>query len=299
MTARAFSARAADLATFPALMAGVIVATQALLGAPVPPILISGLVVGGLAVVAAILERVRPEREDYRRFDQPLRVEIAHFLLDYNLGYALAFAALVPIARAAAALFPVAPWPAAWPLPLQIALAALLAEAASYWQHRLSHRNAWLWRFHALHHSGGRLNLARTARFHFVDIGPGAFLVFLPLVLLRAPDVILTWAAALSGAVGVLQHSNIRVRTPAWLDRLICTPAVHRFHHSRAGRESNANFGTLVMVFDRLFGSYQLPDGPGPAAVGIEDDPVPRDDFMRQVLGPFRAPAGPQASPPR
>ena len=291
--------RLVDYGAVPALMVCVIVSIPALLASPVPPILISGLVVGALAVVAAILERARPEREDYRRLDQPVRIEIAHFFLNYNLGYALAFAACVPIARAAAALFPATPWPTAWPLAPQIVLAAVLGEAASYWQHRLSHRNAWLWKFHALHHSGGRLNLARTARFHFVDIGPGAFLVFLPLVLLRAPDAILTWAATLSGAVGVLQHANIRTRTPAWLDRLVCTPAVHRFHHAREGRESNANFGTLVMVFDRLFGTYRQPGAPGPAAVGIENDPVPRDDFRGQMLGPFRAVVGPQASPPR
>jgi len=294
--------RVIDYATIPVILACTIAATRALLGSPVPPLLISGLVVGTLAVVAAVWERVRPEREDYRPFDQPLRVEAAHFFFNYNLGYALAFAACVPLGRAAAALFPVPPWPTAWPIVAQVGLAAVLAEAASYWQHRLSHRNAWLWRFHALHHSGGRLNLARTARFHFVDIGPGSFLVFAPLVMLRAPQGILVWAATLSGAFGVLQHANIRLRTPAWLDRLICTPAVHRFHHSRDWAESDANFGTMVMVFDRLFGSYRLPAGPGPAAVGIQDDPVPRDDFLAQTLDPLRrarAARAAQASPPR
>jgi len=284
--------RLLDYGIIPVFLACAIVATRALLRAPIPPMTIPGLVIGALAVAAAILERIRPERTDYRALDQPLRIEILHFLFDYNLGYGLAFAACVPVARAAAALFPVAPWPTAWPTALQIVLAAVLAEGCSYWQHRLSHRNAWLWRFHALHHSGGRLNLARTARFHFVDIGPGSFLVFLPLVVLRAPDAIVAWAAMLSGACGVLQHSNIRMRTPDWLDRLICTPAVHRFHHSRDGRESNANFGTLVMVFDRLFGSYRLPGAPGPIAIGIENDRVPRDSFLRQVLEPFRPARG-------
>src|SRR5205823_1564585 len=126
-----------------------------------------------------------------------------------------------PIECAMALLLPVSPWPSAWPIVPQIVLAALLAEGLSYWQHRLSHRLPLLWRFHALHHSGARMNLARTARFHFADIGPGAFLVFLPLVLLRAPESIINWAATLSGVFGILQHSNIRMRTPAWLDRLV------------------------------------------------------------------------------
>ena len=288
-----------DYGTIPVLLAGMVIATRALLDLAVPPMLASGLVVGAVAAVVAILERVRPERDDQRAFDQPLRVEIAHFIFNYNLGYALALAACVPIGRAAAALFPVAPWPSGWPLALQIALAAVLSEGVSYWQHRLSHRNRWLWKFHALHHSGGRLNLARTARFHLVDIAPGAFLVFLPLVVLRAPESIIGWAGTIAGTFGVLTHANLRLRTPAWLNRLVCTPAVHRFHHSSNGPESNANFGTLVMLFDHLFGSYRLPTGPGPAAVGIQNDPVPRGRFWPQMLAPFRRLNGPQASPPR
>ena len=147
-------------------------------------------------------------------------------------------------------------WPGAWPLPLQVVLMCVLAEALSYWQHRLFHRVPFLWRFHALHHSGERLNMVRAGRFHFADIGPGAFFVFLPLVLLGAPGAVVAWSAALTGVLGLLQHANLRMRTPAWADRLVCTPAVHRFHHSREPRENDGNFGTIVMVFDVLFACW-------------------------------------------
>jgi hypothetical protein len=81
---------------------------------------------------------------------------------------------------------------------------------------------------------------------------------------------------------------GIRMRTPAWLDLLVCTPAVHRHHHSRARAESDTNFGDTVMIFDLLVGTYGKPRPVGPEATGLDDDPVPRAGFFAQVLSPFR-----------
>jgi sterol desaturase/sphingolipid hydroxylase (fatty acid hydroxylase superfamily) len=127
----------------------------------------------------------------------------------------------------------------------------------------------------------------RGGRFHFVDSVTAVFMCFLPLALLGAPEVIFTWAIVIIGTLGVVQHANMRARTPAWLDGVICTPAVHRLHHSRDAREGNANFGTSFMIFDRLFGTYLAPDAAGPRAVGIENDPL-RAGFFRQTFDPFR-----------
>jgi sterol desaturase/sphingolipid hydroxylase (fatty acid hydroxylase superfamily) len=254
-----------------------------LLDTKLPSYLITGAVVGPLAAAAAIVEYLRPERAQYQKLDQPLLTDAAHFLFNYHFGYVLALAgcALLTYVRASV-------WPAAWPVPLQIALAAFVAEGISYWQHRLSHRVPWLWRFHVLHHSGERLNIVRAGRFHFVDIGAGAFMVLAPLVVLGAPESIIIWTASLSGMLGILSHSNMRMRTPGWLAWLICTPAVHRHHHSRDSKESNRNFGTTVMVFDVLFGTFDPPRPDGPQAMGVHDDPTPRAGFWQQVVAPFR-----------
>lgn len=260
--------------------------TAALLGR-VPEFLVSALVVGALAAVAAVLERVRPERAEYVQLDQPFAVDAAHFFLNYHLGYGLAVGACAALGYWLNSHVREPLWPSSWPLGLQIALAVLVSEGVSYWQHRLVHRVRWLWPFHALHHSGERLNLIRAGRFHFVDIGPAAFMALAPLVVLGAPDSMLTWVAAISGALGVLEHANIRMRTPAWVGWVVCTPALHRHHHSRLPSENNRNFGTLVMLFDVLFGTYASPQAAGPSAVGVEDDPAPAG-FWNQVFSPFR-----------
>ena len=278
--------RIVDYAIPPSFVLVAIAGTLACSGR-VPEFLVTSLVVGALAVAAAILERVRPERAEHTALDQPFAVDAAHFFLNYQLGYALALGACAAVAQGLHSLAVAPLWPRTWPVSVQIVLAAFLAEGVSYWQHRLVHRVPWLWPFHALHHSGERLNLIRAGRFHFVDIGPAAFMALVPLVVLGAPDTLVTWVASLSGALGVIEHANIRMRTPAWAGWLICTPALHRHHHSRAVAESNRNFGTLVMLFDLLFGTYEAPRPEGPKAVGIADDPVPRG-FWNQVFAPFR-----------
>ena len=268
-------------------LGGTIAGTYVLLEQGVPHYLVATFVVSPFAVAAAILERVRPEREDYRKLDQPFVVDAAHFFLNYLFGYGLAVVACAGIAHGLQVYGMKSFWPDNWPLALQIVLAGFLAEIVSYWQHRLVHRVPWLWRFHALHHSGGRLNLMRTGRFHFVDIGLAGLTAFLPLVVLGAPDTMLTWVAAIGSMIGILTHANMRMRTPVWLGWLISTPALHRHHHSLTFEESDRNFATLVVLFDILFGTYEQPRPDGPPAVGIANDPVPRG-FWNQFIAPFR-----------
>jgi sterol desaturase/sphingolipid hydroxylase (fatty acid hydroxylase superfamily) len=258
-------------------------AAQFLLARGLPPLAVTPLVVTVLTATVALLERLRPERSDYLKPDQPLWIEAAHFVFNFELGYgaALLLCELVAHATRTRELLPA--WPSHWPMLLQLVVAVLIYEGTSYWQHRLIHHVPALWQFHALHHSGARLNFLRTVRFHALDIGSAAFVAYLPLVLLGTPDRFFTLLGVLLSALGVLQHANIRMRTPIWLDRVVCTPAVHRHHHSGVRRESDTNFGNTVMVFDLLFGTYGRPHCAGPERVGIENHKLPRS-FWRQVF---------------
>jgi sterol desaturase/sphingolipid hydroxylase (fatty acid hydroxylase superfamily) len=277
-----------DYATPAAFVAVALSSTQMLIQRGVPDFLVTTIVTLPLALVAAVLERVRPERAEYKALDQPFMIDVAHFLIPYQFGYFLAIAGCAGAGYLAerAGITPV--WPRHWPLVLQILAAGLVLEGVSYWQHRLLHRVPFLWRFHALHHSGERLNLLRAGRFHFVDIGLAVFVGLTPLVVLGAPDAIITWTVTINGVLGILEHANMRMRTPAWLAYVVCTPAVHRHHHSKRISESNHNFCTYFTLFDVLFGTFQPPRADGPEAVGIEGDRTPRG-FLNQIFAPFRA----------
>jgi sterol desaturase/sphingolipid hydroxylase (fatty acid hydroxylase superfamily) len=276
---------AVEVGLVPAILAGGTWATVRLLAMGVSAFAVTGLVVGGLAVLLALLERAFPERRDWVSLDQPLATDAAHYLFNYHLGILLGYGASFAVG-AALRLPPV--WPTSWPLLAQLGLGVFVSEGVSYWQHRAAHRWPWLWRFHALHHRGARLNLVRAGRFHFVDVGTATFLTFVPLVVLGAGEGVIAALSTLTGLLGVVLHANVRVRTPAWLDGIVCTPAVHRLHHGIAFDEGDANFGTTVVVFDRMFGTYRAPLGPTPAATGIAEDRT-STGFLAQVLAPFRA----------
>jgi len=288
---RVFLGRLCDFLILPAFLVCTSAGTYGVLRTKLPSWAVPFAVLTPAVAAIAFLERLRPERPQYRRLDQRLRNEVGHFLLGLEAGAYIGGAAAIVTASAVASLLRLPPetsvWPTAWPPGLQILLAVLLGEAVSYWQHRLAHRLHWLWGFHALHHSGERLNFVRAGRFHVVDIATAAFLTYVPMTVAGAPEFVLVWTAVLGSSLGLIQHANIRMRTPAWLDQVLCTPAVHRFHHSRVFRESDGNFGTTVMIFDLLFRSYVRPQGAGPEGVGIENDPVPRT-FWRQIVMPFR-----------
>jgi sterol desaturase/sphingolipid hydroxylase (fatty acid hydroxylase superfamily) len=271
----------------PLILALAILLTWAL-ARHVQPSLASACVVLCAALAIRLLESVRPEQRQHTEPDRPLLEEIGHLLLNYQPGYLLALGGCALCARALRALDVPSFWPTSWPLILQVVFGMLVAEGVSYWQHRWAHRSPWLWRFHALHHSGERLNVLRAGRFHWIDIATGSFLVFAPLVILGAPELVIGLMGTLAGAAGLLQHANLRMRTPRWLDRLFCTPAVHRVHHSRDAREADGNFGTSLMLFDQLFGTFRAPEKPSPSAFGIERDRTPPTFWRSLGVRAFR-----------
>jgi ornithine lipid hydroxylase len=248
---------------------------------------ITGLTIGPLVVLAFILERVRPERLGYLKFDQPIIIDILHYLFNYNLGVVLGYAISVPIGSWLSTKMGPPLWPHDWPLFIQLTLIIVLVEMFSYWQHRLYHISPFLWKFHALHHKGESLNLIRTGRFHFMDITVATIVAILPLEIMGAPKKIHLYSLSMIAVLGIIQHANIRMRTPKWINYFFCGPAVHRHHHSIKSTEMNTNFGTYIMIFDVIFGTYQVPNPSGPDKVGIEPDNFSLS-FWEQFIGPFR-----------
>lgn len=276
-----------DYLVFPFFLVTMYASARLLFAHGVHALFVTPLVVGPFAALAAVLERVRPERQAHVPLDQPLWIEAVHFVFDFELGYGLAMLLCEAFRHVLTTYVSVSLWPASLPFVLEVALGLFLYESLSYWQHRFIHRVPWFFRFHALHHSGARLNLVRAGRFHFVDLGTAAVAAFVPLVALGAPEPVVTTTVVVLSGLGIMQHANIRMRTPPWLDRLLCTPAVHRHHHSIDAGESDGNFANSFMLFDIVFGTYRVPRPDGPAMTGLEDDPVPRDPW-RQIFGPFR-----------
>ena len=255
----------------------------------------------GSALVIALLELVLPDREGQVSW-RTLRTDFLHVLLSGSgvtmLVRALSFGALAAAGAALAARLGVALWPSDWPLPLQLALAALVGELGSYSAHRLMHRYESLWRIHALHHSPPHLYMVASARTHPLNSALVHASQMAPVVLLGAGPEVIAAFSLLTAVVGLLQHCNADLATE-WLNGVFATPDLHRTHHSVVLDESNSNFGNNLIVWDWVFGTRLA--GARPEAYGVEGVNWP-EGYLAQLATPFtygRLSAAPLASPPQ
>lgn len=148
-------------------------------------------------------------------------------------------------------------------------LATLVAlDLADYWWHRVNHRVRFLWRFHQAHHVDTHVDVTTALRFH-----PGELLLS---GLVKA-TWILIWGPSLWGfamfelminAASQYHHSNIDLPdgVESALRLLQVTPRMHASHHSAYSGSLDANFSTILSVWDRLFGTY-IPPTPNHLAV--------------------------------
>jgi sterol desaturase/sphingolipid hydroxylase (fatty acid hydroxylase superfamily) len=136
----------------------------------------------------------------------------------------------------------------------------VLQDFLFYWLHRTDHAVRLLWAVHATHHSSEEFNLT-------VGIRPSAlqplyrFAWFLPLAVLgfRPEDVLLMYS--ITQVFGILVHTR-HVQSLGPLDWVLVTPSHHRVHHGCNRRYLDKNFGMVLIIWDRLFGTFQREDEP-------------------------------------
>ena len=174
--------------------------------------------------------------------------------------FCLAPAALIEIALGAvlAALFfaaaALAPWPIAttWTTAL---LCFVLVDFLYYWEHRLAHEVNALWSlYHSVHHSADHYDQTIAFRISFVDFF-FAPLVYLPLVLAGFHPVLVFACLGLVLAWQQWIHTELVGKLPL-LDPWLNTPSNHRVHHGRNPIYIDKNYGGVLMVWDRMFGTY-------------------------------------------
>jgi sterol desaturase/sphingolipid hydroxylase (fatty acid hydroxylase superfamily) len=137
----------------------------------------------------------------------------------------------------------------------QFLLLFLGQEFCYYWFHRASHRIRWFWATHAVHHSPEQLTFAAAFRLGLTARLTGSTLFFVPLSYLGfAPKVVL-----LGVTVNLLYqfwiHSE-RIPRLGPLELVLNTPSHHRVHHARNLDYLDANYGGVLIVFDRIFGTF-------------------------------------------
>lgn len=206
----------------------------------------------GAVVLEALIDRLRHGRL-YEWRDSELSLGLA-------VGWALtglALAALTAAANAFAYQHRILDLGAS---PLAPVVAFLLADLAYYVWHRLSHQLPFMWASHFPHHSAKRINMLAAVRQGWTDVLTGAWLSWVALAFLGFSPLQMAPYFTVLMVVQILVHNEWTPRLGP-LDWLLVTPSNHRVHHSLQARHIDRNYGGVLIVWDRLFGSY-APEGP-------------------------------------
>ena len=273
---------------YPVVMGGAyaLFAVLRLVGVPLTPSTYLTIVAGALAVAA--VERVLPYRTDWRPEPDEFATDLA-FIAVVQVAFPPVLSYVftnVLVAPARELGLPTAVlWPHAWPIWLQVALMVLTVDLMRYWLHRAAHESDTLWRLHSVHHSVGRLYWLNTSRFHVIEKALQMLLDSLPFLLMGVGAEVLSLYYVTYSTNGFLQHSNIHLRYGV-LNFIVGSAETHRWHHSREPRESNNNYGSTLVVWDLVFGTWFLPDGRDVGALGLRETGYPRS-FFGLLRAPF------------
>lgn len=173
---------------------------------------------------------------------------------------------------------------------IQVIELVLLADFLAYWFHRTIHRNRWLWRLHRVHHSSQAMDWLANVHLHPVDKFLGDCFQFVPIFLAGFADGPILAYTIFLGFQGFLNHSNVAINY-GFLRWFIATPQFHHWHHSVDPDAYDKNFSPHLVIFDRLFGTFHLPEDRGlPQAYGVDEE-VP-EGFWPQLAHPFMAADG-------
>jgi sterol desaturase/sphingolipid hydroxylase (fatty acid hydroxylase superfamily) len=231
-----------------------------------------------------------------------LGADLAYYFLN-GLGPALVLAP--PLAVLTAVAQTVTPtayvsFVADLPLAVKMLIGFLVSEVGAYWGHRFSHQNAFMWRFHKVHHSPESLDWLVNTRAHPVDLVFTRLCGLAPLYLLglatsRADGQLLPLVVTALGTFwSFFVHANLRWRFGP-LEWLVSTPAFHHWHHTN-DEHRDRNYAALFPFVDRLFGTLYLPKA-WPSVYGV-DEPV-GPTLIGQMLDPLARPAPPHAADSR
>lgn len=137
-------------------------------------------------------------------------------------------------------------------------------EFCYYWMHRADHRVRWLWLDHSVHHSPNQFTLASAYRLGWTGKLTGGALFFAPLVWIGFPITHVIAAIALNLTYQFWLHTELIGRLPCWIESVFNTPAHHRVHHASNAEYIDRNYGGVLIVFDRMFGTFRetIPDVP-------------------------------------
>ena len=142
-------------------------------------------------------------------------------------------------------------------------------DFAYYWFHRIGHESRWFWASHVIHHSSQKYNLSTALRQTWTSTITMNFIFHLPLLLLGFPPTMVLFFQGLSLVYQYWIHTEAIGKMPRWFEAIANTPSHHRVHHATNPRYLDANYAGVLIVWDRMMGTFVAEQQTDPPAYGI------------------------------
>lgn len=142
-----------------------------------------------------------------------------------------------------------------------------------YWVlHYVGHYSRLFWAMHVTHHSSEHFNL--TTGFRSTVFEPLYRVFFyLPLALMGFTAMDILYAYLITQLYGNLVHTQYQIKLPKWYGWIFVTPSHHRVHHASNVPYLDKNMGMMLIVWDRIFGTFREENLPEPIRYGITKQP--------------------------
>jgi len=132
----------------------------------------------------------------------------------------------------------------------------MLEDLAFYFEHRVDHYCRIFWAVHVTHHSSEEFNL--TTGFRSSVLQPVyRFIYFIPIVLLGFRPLDVVFMYSITQTYGILVHTQFIRKMPRWFEAVFVSPSHHRVHHASNIRYLDKNMGMCLIIWDKIFGTFQ------------------------------------------
>lgn len=171
-------------------------------------------------------------------------------------------------------------WLERLPWALQFGILFLFNDFGRYWLHRWHHEFDWLWRIHRVHHTVTEMDSLSVFRVHVLEAVVKYGLMILPFQVLGISASVLVVYSTIDIVKGFWHHANLKTSIGP-LNYIFNSAELHWWHHSVEARGQRANYGSVLSIWDRMFGTFYYNHGHWPEKIGVHN----MEEFPDTYLG--------------
>jgi sterol desaturase/sphingolipid hydroxylase (fatty acid hydroxylase superfamily) len=158
----------------------------------------------------------------------------------------------------------------------------ILEDFAFYVEHRIDHYCRIFWAVHVTHHSSEEFNL--TTGFRSSVLQPVyRFIYFIPIALLGFDPLDIVFMYSITQTYGILVHTQYIDKMPRWFETIFVSPSHHRVHHASNTIYLDKNMGMCLIIWDKLFGTFQEEVKEEPVKYGLTK-PVDNHNHPMKII---------------